>query len=104
MDFEKKTVVEDTHSLPVTTPEEGSVEGVGDEEIYIDPKEEAKLLRKCDMYLVPLLTISFLSAYLDRSNIGNAAIAGLLPDLGMSSAQLANAVTLFYATYVCQRS
>jgi hypothetical protein len=51
------------------------------EDIYIDPIKERKLLWKCDMFLTSLLTLAFLSAYLDRSNIGNAAIAGLLPDL-----------------------
>jgi hypothetical protein len=59
-------------------------------EIYIDPVAEAKVLRKCDLYLVPLLTVAFLSAYLDRSNIGNAATAGLLTDIHMSSQQYAS--------------
>ncbi|RDW84353.1 hypothetical protein BP6252_01943 [Coleophoma cylindrospora] len=69
-------------------------------EIYIDPKVEAKILRKIDIYLMPLLTVAFLSAYLDRSNIGNAATAGMLTDIHMSSQQLANAVLLFFASYV----
>lgn len=34
------------------------------------------------------MTIIFLAAYLDRSNIGNAASAGMLKDLNMSSGQL----------------
>lgn len=63
---------------------------VDETEIYIDPKVEAKILRKIDIYLMPLLTIAFLSAYLDRSNIGNAATAGLLTDIHMSSQQLAS--------------
>ncbi|KAH7078261.1 major facilitator superfamily transporter [Paraphoma chrysanthemicola] len=73
---------------------------VDDEDIYIDPEKERKLLWKCDMFLTSLLTLAFLSAYLDRSNIGNAAIAGMLPDLSMSRQELANAVLLFYVTYV----
>ncbi|RDW60221.1 major facilitator superfamily-containing protein [Coleophoma crateriformis] len=73
---------------------------VDETEIYIDPKVEAKILRKIDIYLMPLLTVAFLSAYLDRSNIGNAATAGLLTDIHMSSQQLANAVLLFFASYV----
>jgi hypothetical protein len=86
-DIEKNpTLVGDSSSLP---PSDKQLQ-VNDEEIYIDPVAEKKLLRKCDTFLVPLLTIAFLSAYLDRSNIGNAAISGLLPDLGMSSQQLAS--------------
>lgn len=70
------------------------------ENIFIDPAKERKLLWKCDLFLTSLLTLAFLSAYLDRSNIGNAAIAGLLPDLNMNKQQLANAVLFFYVTYI----
>lgn len=62
----------------------------GSQDIYIDPAAEKRALLKCDLFLVPLLTAAFLLAYLDRSNIGNAAIAGLPEDLGMSSQQLAS--------------
>jgi hypothetical protein len=70
------------------TPVVGEI--IDDSEIYIDPVAEAKALRKCDMVLVPLFTISLLSAYLDRSNIGNARTAGLLTDLHMSTQQYAS--------------
>lgn len=39
-------------------------------------------------------------ANLDRSNIGNANIAGLPEDLGLTDNQYGTAVTLLYATYV----
>ncbi|KAK5678564.1 hypothetical protein LTS10_009008 [Elasticomyces elasticus] len=63
---------------------------VAPEDIYIDPARERKLLWKIDAFLVPLLTLSFLSAYLDRSNIGNAAIAGMPEDLGLTKQGLAS--------------
>lgn len=56
-------------------------------EPYIDPVAEKRLLRKLDMYLAPIMTLIFLMAYLDRSNIGNAASAGMLTDLHMTSSQ-----------------
>ena len=94
MSLEKKTsIAADASSLPIS---EHSGDG---SEIYIDPKAEAKLLRKIDTFLVPLLTIAFLSAYLDRSNIGNAAISGLLPDLHMSKQQLASQSSVSFKTY-----
>ncbi|KAI1858481.1 uncharacterized protein JN550_012614 [Neoarthrinium moseri] len=96
-DVEKNIVVADSSSLPTSAPEKPQPD---DEDIYIDPEKERKLLWKCDIYLTSLLTLSFLSAYLDRSNIGNAAVAGMLPDLGMTSQDLANAVLMFYVTYV----
>ncbi len=57
-------------------------------ELYIDPVAQKKLLRKLDLWIAPVMTIVFLSAYLDRSNIGNAASAGMVKDLGMTDGQL----------------
>jgi sugar phosphate permease len=39
------------------------------------------------------MTIIFLTAYLDRANIGNAASAGMTEDIGMSSSQLGSTVS-----------
>lgn len=61
-----------------------------EEDLYIDPKKEKRLLWKTDVCLTSLLVVSWICAYLDRSNIGNAAIAGMLPDLNMSKQQLAS--------------
>lgn len=49
------------------------------------------------------MTVSTLSAillWLCRSNIGNAQIAGMPDELGLTGNQYGNAVTLLYATYV----
>lgn len=71
-----------------------------DEDIYIDPVRERKILHKCDIFMTSLLTLIWVFAYLDRSNIGNAGIAGLQEDLGMSTQEFSNAVLMFYVTYV----
>jgi MFS family permease len=90
--------------------------------LTIDPKREAKLLRKLDLSIAPIVLVIFLAAYLDRANVGNAASAGMTEDIGMSSSELgskhsfsprftmhsrhltdyhtSDAVTLFYVTYV----
>lgn len=77
-DIEKKA--------PESTPRDLSV-GSMDQALYVDPVAEKKLLRKLDIWLAPVATIIFLAAYLDRSNIGNAASAGMTADLGMTSDQ-----------------
>ncbi|KAF2792120.1 major facilitator superfamily transporter [Melanomma pulvis-pyrius CBS 109.77] len=69
-------------------------------EIYIDPAAEKRLIRKLDWMLSPLMVLMFLVAYLDRSNIGNAAIAGMNDDLNLTGNRLNVAVTLFYVTYI----
>ncbi|KAF2174077.1 hypothetical protein M409DRAFT_16350 [Zasmidium cellare ATCC 36951] len=73
---------------------------VGSHEAVIDPVAERKLVRKLDMWLSPMMVLVFLVAYLDRSNIGNAAIAGMSEDLGLDGDKLNVAVTLFYVTYI----
>jgi hypothetical protein len=39
----------------------------------IDPVTEKKLLRKCDLHVLPPLFILFLLAFLDRTNIGKSS-------------------------------
>ncbi|KAJ4375757.1 hypothetical protein N0V83_001033 [Neocucurbitaria cava] len=68
--------------------------------IHIDPSAEKKLILKLDLMLSPMMVLIFLVAYLDRSNIGNAAIAGMNTDLNLTGNRLNVAVTLFYVTYI----
>lgn len=49
--------------------------------------DEAAVLRKMDIRLVPMLSALYLLAFLDRSNIGNVKIEGLLNDLHMTGPQ-----------------
>ena len=68
-------------------------------ELYT-PDEERVVLRKLDWHLVLLVALLYLLSFLDRSNIGNARIAGLSADLRLSSAQYEWLLTAFYITYV----
>ncbi|THV85743.1 MFS general substrate transporter [Aureobasidium pullulans] len=79
---------------------DGSIDETLGESAYIDLKAQKKLLLKLDLYLAPIITLIFLCAYLDRSNIGNAQAAGMGDDLGLVGNQYGNAVTLFYVFYV----
>ncbi|KAL7412091.1 major facilitator superfamily transporter [Mrakia frigida] len=88
-DSDEKRAVGDVEVVPST-----------DEDLYIDPAREAALLRKLDIHIAPVMALIFLLAYLDRSNIGNAASAGLSQTAGLVGTQLNTAVTIFYATYV----
>ncbi|KAI1075416.1 major facilitator superfamily transporter [Whalleya microplaca] len=69
-------------------------------ELTVDSIAEKRLLRKLDAFLAPMCVMFFLVAYLDRSNIGNAAIAGMTEDLALTGNKLNVAVTLFYVTYI----
>lgn len=45
------------------------------------------------------LCILYLLAFLDRANIGNANVAGLSRDLGLSVGQFNSALTVFFVSY-----
>ncbi|KAI9780246.1 MAG: hypothetical protein M1839_006806 [Geoglossum umbratile] len=62
--------------------------------------DERAVVRKLDRRLVGFLAGLYMLSFLDRSNIGNAAIAGLLVDLGLASSQYEWLLTSFYITYI----
>jgi hypothetical protein len=87
----------------------------------IDPVAEKKLLRKCDLHVLPPLFVLFLLAFLDRTNIGmgshnhktwemcltirigNAKIQGLTKDLDMEGAKAHRyniALFIFFIPYI----
>jgi hypothetical protein len=47
--------------------------------------QDKKLMRKVDLWLIPWLCLLYLLSFLDRTNIGNARLAGMEEDLGMAS-------------------
>ncbi|EAS34242.3 MFS transporter [Coccidioides immitis RS] len=59
-----------------------------------------KCIRKIDWHLCPMLMVLYLCAYIDRANIGNAKIEGLLTDLKLSGTQYSFAVSIFFLPYV----
>ncbi|KAF2488098.1 major facilitator superfamily domain-containing protein [Neohortaea acidophila] len=68
-------------------------------ELYT-PDEERRVRRKLDTRLVLFVALLYLLSFLDRSNIGNAKVAGLMTDLNMSDNQFEWLLTAFYITYI----
>lgn len=62
--------------------------------------DEKKILRKMDWHLIPMLALLYLLSFLDRGNIGNAKIEGLVETLGMTGAEYNWCLTVFFFTYV----
>ncbi|KAG1850813.1 MFS general substrate transporter [Suillus subalutaceus] len=50
----------------------------------LTPEQERKLWRKIDLRIVPILSLMYLLAFLDRSNIGNAKLEGLVTQLDLT--------------------
>ncbi|KAJ6515911.1 MFS general substrate transporter [Mycena sanguinolenta] len=59
-----------------------------------------KILWKLDCYVLPPLALLWLCNFIDRSNVGNARIAGLEKDTHLVGNQFNIVLTVFYATYV----
>ncbi|KAI0739201.1 MFS general substrate transporter [Daedaleopsis nitida] len=59
----------------------------------------SKIWRKMDLYVLPVVTIMYFLSSLDRSNIGNARIAGLQQKLHMSDTQYSLALTVTLIPY-----
>ncbi|KAK4506075.1 hypothetical protein PRZ48_004040 [Zasmidium cellare] len=71
-----------------------------DNGLVVDPAVERRVLRKFDFYAIGLFGLFYAMANLDRSNLGNAQIAGMPEDIGLVGNQFGTATTLLYATYV----
>lgn len=61
---------------------------------------ERRVIRKMDMRIVPLVTALYVLAFLDRSNIGNARIAGMTKDLHLAGNGYQWLLTIFYIAYI----
>jgi MFS family permease len=59
-----------------------------------------RVLRKIDMHVIPGLTFLWLAAFIDRSNVGNARVAGLGTDLKLKGLEFNTALAVFYLTYI----
>ncbi|TQS31959.1 hypothetical protein Golomagni_07744, partial [Golovinomyces magnicellulatus] len=92
-----------------------SVKSVGDDALHADQSAdigpdvesvnnrqvEARVVRKLDRNLLALLTFLYLLAFLDRSNIGNARIAGMSDDLHLEKGERYDwLLTIFYIAYI----
>ncbi|KAK1237269.1 hypothetical protein MKX08_002894 [Trichoderma sp. CBMAI-0020] len=66
----------------------------------IDAELERRVVRKTDRNLVPLVMALYLLAFLDRSNVGNARIAGMSQDLNLVGDRYDWLLTIFYIPYI----
>ncbi|KAI9845003.1 MAG: hypothetical protein M1837_005147 [Sclerophora amabilis] len=71
----------------------------GDDHPYTEAEEKA-LVKKIDLYLLPTIWLMYLLSYVDRTNIGNAKIAGMQEDLNLSSNQYSVSLVVFFVGYV----
>ena len=61
---------------------------------------QKRLVAKIDLRVIPVLSIMYLLAFLDRTNIANASVFGLQKDLGLTGNQNNTALTIFFVPYI----
>ena len=61
---------------------------------------ERQIRLKTDLYLVPMLCLLLIVAFLDRTNIGNARIEGMTADLKMEASDYNIALFIFFIPYI----
>jgi len=66
----------------------------------VDPSLEKKVWRKLDLRILPVVAMFYLLSFLDRTNLGNARVAGLQHDLKMTNKQYSIALTVTYVPYI----
>ena len=61
---------------------------------------EKSLLRKLDWRLLPGVSLLYLVSFLDRSNVANARLDGLVDDLDMTGDEYLTGLTVFFVGYI----
>lgn len=89
--FEKPTL-----SVESTARYNGSEENLEP----IDHAAEKRLLRKLDLHVLPMISLLYMLAFVDRINIGNARIQGLEKDLHMTGQDYNIALFIFFIPYI----
>lgn len=66
----------------------------------VNPELERRVWWKLDLWILPVVTMFYLLSFLDRTNLGNARVAGLQRDLHLTNHQYSIALTVTYIPYI----
>ncbi|KAH8893604.1 MFS transporter [Thozetella sp. PMI_491] len=86
----------DSHVEEHESPKKVANELAASEESPLDKK----IVLKLDCLVIPLVTVVYLLAFLDRANVGNARVAGFQADLKLTDLQYQTAITITYVPYI----
>lgn len=76
-------------------------EKAADSDAHDDAAMNKRLNRKFDTRILPWLFGLWLLAFIDRANIGNAKIDGLVEDLHLDGNKFNISLAIFYVPYIC---
>lgn len=99
----------DAAAAPATVVLADSKDGAHKEEIWeedagrsalTDEREIKRTMRRIDIVVVPVLTVFLAFCFIDRANMGLAAVAGMNAELGLVGYQYSVTLLLFFPGYV----
>lgn len=67
--------------------------------IEVTEKDRQKLYRKIDLHILPFISLLYFLSFLDRSNIGNARIAGMAVDAKLTGLKYNVVAAVFFISY-----
>ncbi|KAK2464336.1 hypothetical protein APHAL10511_003793 [Amanita phalloides] len=65
----------------------------------VSEAERQRVIRKIDIHLLPFISILYLLCFLDRTNVGNAKIAGLVKDAHLTGLKYNIIAAVFFIPY-----
>lgn len=100
LSFVEKAIVSEGHTGSKSTSEDGVSRDLTPSLEPIDRTAEKKLVRKCDVHVLPAIALLYALAFIDRINIGNARLQGLEKDLEMKGHDYNVALFVFFIPYI----
>ncbi|VEU21358.1 DEKNAAC102248 [Brettanomyces naardenensis] len=73
---------------------------IDNEGVVLDAEEDKKLLRKIDLYLLPLICLLYAFQFMDKTTLSYAAVMGLRTDFKMTGDQYSWCGSAFYLGYL----
>ena len=98
--FAEKPTVCESSTGSKNTSEDGVPSGFHHDLGPLVCAKERKLVRKCDLHVIPAIALLYSLAFLDRINIGNARLQGLEKDLKMKGHDYNVALFIFFIPYI----
>ena len=94
--------MDEIHTLKAEDgPETQHVDEKVQQPVTYTAEDEARIYRKIDWNLMPIIFVLYSLSVLDRSNLGNAKIAGMDQDIDLSGRRYDWLATAFYIACTC---
>lgn len=71
-----------------------------EEEWVENPELEKRVVRKLDLFILPVTIILYILSFLDRSSLGNMLVTNMVEDLNLTGTRPNVVTSIFYVTYI----